>query len=191
MTSRGSPAATSSPRSTTRWPEEVVVVGAHYDAHGGAPGVDDNASGVAATLAQARAFAGSVAAPDRTLRFVLFVNAEAPFFQTDAMGSRVYGRRCRARREALVAMLSLETIGYDTSTPGSQKFPFPLGAIYPDRGDIIGFAGDVPSRDLVRRVVGSFRRHASFPSEGAALPSGLRGVGRSDQWSSGKRVTRP
>jgi hypothetical protein len=32
-------------------------------------------------------------------------------------------------------------------------------------------------------VVGSFRRHAKFPSEGAAIPSGIAGVGWSDHWS--------
>jgi hypothetical protein len=31
--------------------------------------------------------------------------------------------------------------------------------------------------------VGSFRRHAQFPSEGAALPAGIEGVGWSDHWA--------
>jgi hypothetical protein len=169
--------------SGARRPEEIVVIGAHYDSHGDAPAADDNASGVAATLALARAFAGKRPVPDRTVRFVLFANEEPPFFQTDAMGSRVYARRCRARGETIVAMLSLETIGYYSDRPGSQKYPFPLSAAYPTRGDFIGFVGDLSSRRLVREVIGSFRRHASFPSEGAALPSGLQGVGWSDQWS--------
>ena len=36
---------------------------------------------------------------------------------------------------------------------------------------------------MVRDAVGSFRRGAKFPSEGAALPDFLTGVGWSDQWS--------
>ena len=112
---------------------------------------------------------------------MLFVNEEPPLFQTDAMGSRVYARRCRARGEAIVAMLSLETIGYYTDSPGSQKYPFPLSALYPNRGNFIGFVGDISSRVLVRKAVGSFRRHSAFPSEGVALPPRLRGVGWSDQ----------
>ncbi|MEW4570683.1 M28 family peptidase [Tautonia sp. JC769] len=166
-----------------RKPDEIVIVGAHYDSCGDLPAANDNASGVAATLALARSFAGRGSPAGRSLRFVLFVNEEPPFFQTDAMGSRVYARRCRERGEQVVAMLSLETIGYYSDEPGSQKYPFPLSAFYPSRGNFIGFVGNVASRGLVRRVVGSFRRHANFPSEGAALPSRLPGVGWSDHWA--------
>ena len=166
-------------------PGEIVVVGAHYDSFGDLPAADDNASGVAATLALARAFAGAGAGrpPDRTLRFVLFANEEPPFFQTDLMGSRVYARRCRQRGEAIAAMLSLETIGYYSDAPGSQKYPPPVGLLYPPTGDFIGFIGNVASRRLVRAAVGSFRRHARFPSEGAALPGFITGVGWSDHWA--------
>lgn len=158
-------------------PGEVVVVGAHYDSAGDNPAADDNASGVAATLALARGFAGAGQPPDRTLRFVLFSNEEPPFFRTDLMGSRVYARRCRQRGEAIAAMLSLETVGYYIDASGSQQYPPPLSLLYPSTGDFIGFVGNVGSRRLVRAAVGSFRRHARFPSEGAALPGFVAGVG--------------
>ncbi len=45
-------------------PEEIVVIGAHYDSVIGTPGANDNASGVAALLELARQFCG--AAPSRT-----------------------------------------------------------------------------------------------------------------------------
>ncbi len=160
---------------------EIVVVGAHYDSVLGSPGANDNASGVGGLLALAGALAGS--RPDRTLRFAAFANEEPPFFRTEGMGSLVYARRCRERREDVVAMLSLETIGWYSGEQGSQKYPPPLGLFYPDRGDFIGFVGNVSSRKLVRRVVESFRTHAMFPSEGGALPSFLPGVGWSDHWA--------
>ncbi len=106
-----------------------------------------------------------------------------PFFQTDLMGSRVYARRCRRRGEAIVAMLSLETIGYYSDAPGSQYYPPPVGLISPSTGDFIGLIGNVALRKLVRAAVGSFRRHARFPSEGAALPGFIAGVGCSDHWA--------
>jgi len=163
-------------------PGEVVVVGAHYDSCGNLPAADDNASGVAATLALARAFRGAPP-PRRTLRFVLFANEEPPFFQTGSMGSLVYARACRRRGENVVAMLSLETVSYYTDVPGSQSYPLPLFGLYPSTGDFIGFIGNTPSRALVRAAVGSFRRHARFPSEGAALPGAVPGVGWSDHWA--------
>ena len=162
-------------------PEEIVVIGAHYDTVVGTPGANDNTSGVAAMLALARRFSGR--RPNRTIRFVAFVNEEPPFFQTFEMGSRVYAKRCRKRDENIVAMLSLETIGYYDDSPGSQKYPPPFGLLYPSTGNFIGFVGNVSSRALVRETVGSFRRHEKFPSEGGALPAFIPGIGFSDHWS--------
>jgi Zn-dependent M28 family amino/carboxypeptidase len=125
---------------------------------------------------------------DRTLRFVEFVNEEPPHFQTSHMGSRVYANRAFSRQEKIVAMLSLETIGYFSDQPGSQKYPFPMNLIYPDRGNFIAFVGNVDSRDLVRTLVGAFRRTTPFPSDGAALPEYTTGVGWSDHepfWNQG------
>lgn len=165
---------------TTR-AKEIVVVGAHYDSAQGTPGANDNASGVAATLALARRFAGRSC--PRTVRFVAFTNEEPPYFQTEQMGSWVYARRCHEQGEQVVAMLSLETIGYYTDVPGSQRYPIPLGGVYPTEGNFIGFIGDVGSRDLVRQAVGLFRQYELFPSEGAAMPAAIPGVGFSDHWS--------
>jgi hypothetical protein len=95
----------------------------------------------------------------------------------------VYARRCRQRNENLVAVLSLETIGYYTNEPNSQQYPQPFAAFYPSVGNFIGVVGDVGSRRLVHRVVESFRQHAQFPSEAGAIPRGVSGVGWSDHWS--------
>jgi hypothetical protein len=160
---------------------EVVIIGAHYDAFQGTPGADDNASGVAATLALARRFAGKPQA--RTLRFVLFVNEEPPAFWTRDMGSWVYAKACRARNDNIVAMISLESIGYYSDKPGSQRYPSPLNMLYPDTADFIAFASNWSSRALNKRAIGVFRETASFPSEGGSPPGVLPGVGWSDHWS--------
>ena len=112
-------------------PEEIVVIGAHYDSVPGCPAANDNGSGVAALLALARAFAG--AQPDRTMRFVAFVNEEPPFYRTSDMGSLVYARACRQRGDNVIAMLSLETIGYFRDEKGSQRYPPPFSLFYPSR----------------------------------------------------------
>ncbi len=160
---------------------EIVVIGAHYDSVFGSPGANDNGSGVAALLALARRFAGK--STGQTLRFVAFVNEEPPYFQTEQMGSFVYARGCKARGDQISAMLSLETIGYFSDAPRSQKYPPGISAFYPGTGNFIGFVGNFRSRALVRRVVASFREQGKIPSEGAALPSFIPGVAWSDQWS--------
>lgn len=162
-------------------PDQIIVVGAHYDAFQGTPGADDNASGAAAVLALARSMAGRPAA--RTIRFVLFVNEEPPSFQTEDMGSWVYAKACRAAGDDIRAMLSLETIGYYTDEPGSQQYPRGLDLLYPSQGNFIAFVGNYTHRALVRRSIGLFREHAAFPSEGAALFGGIPGVAWSDHWA--------
>jgi hypothetical protein len=160
---------------------EIVVVGAHYDSALGAPGANDNGSGVAALLELARILRDSK--PARTLRFVAFVNEEPPFYRGDAMGSRQYAKRCRERGENIVAMLSLETIGYYSDRPGSQRYPFPLSFFYPSTGRFLAFVSNLSSRGLLHEAIASFRRHAQFPSEGVAAPAFIPGVDWSDHWS--------
>jgi hypothetical protein len=162
-------------------PGEIIVVGAHYDSVFGSPGANDNGSGVAATLELARLFRNRQSA--RTLRFVLFVNEEPPYFKTREMGSRVYARRARERGENIVAMFSLETIGYYSDQPGSQRYPFPLGFFYPRTGNFIAFVSNLASRPLLHEALAAFRRHAEFPSEGVSAPAFIPGVDWSDHWS--------
>jgi hypothetical protein len=162
-------------------PEEIVVIGAHYDSVPDCPAANDNGSGVAALLALARAFVGTE--PERTIRFVAFVNEEPPFYRTSDMGSLVYALKCRERGDRVVAMLSLETIGYYRDESGSQEYPPPFSLFYPSEGNFIAFVGNVRSGSLVRRCIGTFRREVKFPSEGAALPEFITGVGWSDHWS--------
>ena len=164
-----------------RRPGEILVVGAHYDAFQGTPGADDNASGVAACLHLARVFRDRPQA--RTIRLVFFVNEEPPAFWTPDMGSWVYAKKCRARNDNIVGMLSLESIGYYSDKPGSQQYPFPMNLAYPDRGDFIAFVSNFSSRDLNKRAIASFRSHARFPSEGGSPPGWIPGVGWSDHWS--------
>ena len=162
-------------------PDEIIVIGAHYDSILGSPGANDNATGVAGTLELARMLHSQQVS--RSIRFVAFVNEEPPYTYTNAMGSRRYAERAASRGERITAMISLETIGYYSDDDDSQHYPFPFGYFYPDKGNFIGFVGNLRSRKLVRKAIASFRSRARFPSEGLAAPGWVTGVGWSDQWS--------
>lgn len=163
-------------------PDEVILIGAHYDSLRGTVGANDNGSAVAAGLALARRLADKKS--DRTLRFVFFANEEPPFFQTEDMGSWVYARGCRARGDNIIAMLSLETMGCYSDEPKSQNYPFPFSLFYPSTGNFIGFVSNMgPSKQLLHEVTASFRQNCRFPSVGAAIPGGVPGAGWSDHWS--------
>jgi len=160
---------------------DLVVIGAHYDSVPDTPGANDNASGVSVGLYLAKQLSGGHFR--NSLRFVFFANEEPPYFQNPGMGSLAHARGCAARGERVVAMLALESLGYYSEEPKSQRYPWPIGLLYPDRGNFVAFVGNLGSRSLVRESVRSFRANAQFPSEGAALPGGIPGVGWSDHWS--------
>jgi hypothetical protein len=163
-------------------PSEIVVVGAHYDSARGTVGADDNASGVAVMIEIARALSRTPPSR-RTIRFVAFVNEEPPYFWKESMGSLHYARNCEKRGEDIRVMISLESLGYYRDEPGTQKYPPIVSWLYPNRGDFVAFVGNTSSRSLVREAIGTFRNSAQFPSEGAALPGFVSGVGWSDHWS--------
>jgi Peptidase family M28 len=162
---------------------EVIVVGAHYDSVFGSPGANDNGSGVAAVIELARLLRDLDGVGAKRIRLAFFVNEEPPYFMTEAMGSLQYGRALARRRERVVAMYSLETIGFYSSEPGSQVYPAPFGLMFPDRGDFIAFVGMMGSRALVRETMRSFRSHTSFPTIGGVAPRFVPGIAWSDHWA--------
>lgn len=178
-------------RGTTR-PDEIVVIGAHYDAELNTPGADDNASGVAAMLELARRFAG--APMDRTVRWVGFTNEESSNSHGGVMGSFAYARDAKNRNESIVAMMSLEMLGYYDESPGSQRYPFDrsmaarLGMDLPDTGDFIGVVGRFEDRGLVESISASMRSSGRANVVEAALPAMVRAIWRSDHgnfWMAG------
>lgn len=160
---------------------EIFIIGAHYDTVQDSPGANDNTSGVAGVLALARMLKDSK--PARTIRFVAFAEEEPPSFQTKTMGSLVYAQACKDRNENIVGMFSLETIGYYSDAPDSQRYPTPFDKVYPSVGNFIAFVANVQSGGLMRDAISSFRKHCQFPSEGGAVPDVAPGIGWSDHWS--------
>jgi Zn-dependent M28 family amino/carboxypeptidase len=157
-------------------PDDVILIGAHYDTVAVSPGADDNASGIAALLSLAKQFEREKFA--KTVRFVAFAQEELGL-----LGSRAYAERSKQLNENIVAMLSLEMLGYYTDRPGSQAYPVPVGNLYPDRGNFLAFISNLKSRDLLRSTLQSFRKSATLPSEGLALPELIKDIGRSDHGS--------
>ena len=162
---------------------EVIVVGAHYDSAQGTPGANDNATGTAAVLELARLLSDLKDSAPKRVRLVLFVNEERPYYGTPEMGSLNFARLLRERGERVTAMYSLETMGYYSDAPGSQKYPRPFGAVFADKGDFISFVGMLNSRPLLQQTMRSFRAHTAFPTIGGVSPGFIPGIAWSDHWS--------
>ncbi len=168
---------------------EILLMGAHYDTVMGSPGANDNASGVSALLEMSRLLAS--VAPALTVRFVAFVNEEAPFFTSGQQGSMVYAEAARRRGDDIRLMASLETIGWYCNEPGSQNYPPLFNLFYPDRADFLGFVSNFRSRAAMRRLAEAFRANSDFPLETAATFQSVPGVSWSDHrsfWSQGYRA---
>ncbi len=164
----------------TERPEEVVVVGGHYDCVPTTPGADDNATGTAAALELALYFAARPA--KRTLHFVFFSNEEPPFFQTESMGSLVHARALREADVNVITMFSLEMLGFYSDAPDSQELPLGLSGLFPTTGNFIAFVSDVESNEQLQAAYEAFSE-SGFPAERLPAPSNLREAGFSDHWS--------
>ncbi len=162
-------------------PNDIIVIGAHYDSVINSPGANDNASGVAGVLEIANFLQEQ--SLSRTIKLVAFVNEEPPFFQTEGMGSLVYAKQAAAKQENIVAMFTLETIGYFCDEPGSQQYPPFISHFYPNTGNFIALVSNLQSLHLLRKSIDLFRKYATIPAQGAALPAFIPGIGWSDHWS--------
>ncbi|MCI0506731.1 MAG: M28 family peptidase, partial [Gammaproteobacteria bacterium] len=156
-------------------------VGAHYDSVTGSPGANDNGSGIAALLELFGLFTHEH--PATTIRFVAFVNEEPPFFYWNNMGSMIYARQMKQRKENIRYMISLETIGYYSSEPNSQHYPPFLKHFYPHTADFIAFVSNLGSRRVMLRAVKAFRATSNFPAQHLASPAIVPGVSWSDHLS--------
>jgi Zn-dependent M28 family amino/carboxypeptidase len=99
------------------------------------------------------------------------------------MGSLVYAKKCRQQGDRVTAMLSIESVGFYSTAPKSQRYPVGLGVIYPSTGNFVAFVGNVLARSLVHETIMRFRSVPSLPSLGAAVPNAVPGAGWSDHWS--------
>ena len=94
------------------WPgagKNIFVIGAHIDTVHGAPGANDNASGVAVMLEAARLFAGSP--QSKWLRFIAFGSEEYGDNGLHHVGSHKYVRRLGDEgRDRVAGMISVDMI---------------------------------------------------------------------------------
>ncbi len=149
----------------TKYPNEVVMLGAHYDSYSNTdnqPGADDNASGTAAVLEIARIL--SQYNFDRTIIFCAFSGEEYGLY-----GSAAYASRCSQEGMNILGYFNLDMIGY--LKPFCQTVKTSL--IYPQTAlELANFYTNVCNVYLPDFVVepgvliGGSSDHASFNNNG-------------------------
>lgn len=159
----------------------AVVLGAHYDSCQTTPGADDNASGVASLL-EVHRWLSAQKQPTRTIRLVFFANEEPPHFQNKSMGSVHYAAMAKARGDEILAMFSLEMLGYYKTEPGTQKYPNVLRLFYPSTGNFLAFVSSWDYDDITDDSVALFTANSRLPVISYAGIA-MRGTDYSDHWS--------
>jgi Zn-dependent M28 family amino/carboxypeptidase len=177
-------------RPGTRMPQQIIVLGAHYDTVATTPGADDNASAVAVMLEVSRLlqdYSGS-----RTLRCVAFACEEPPYFNLNLMGSQHHARQAKSRHEQIVGMLCMEMVGYYRNELNSQMIPraIPrvLHPLFPKRGNFLASVGNIASWKLAWSFQRGFKRGCKFPLFSIVLPEFVREIHLSDNrafWEQG------
>ncbi|MGH9557090.1 MAG: M28 family peptidase [Terriglobales bacterium] len=170
--------------------EEILVVGAHYDAFDRFPGADDNASGVAGLIELAYLL-GQPKLPMR-VELVAYTLEEPPAFRSVQMGSALHASDLAAGNARVRAMICLEMIGFFSDAPGSQGYPLSaLGLLYPNEGNFISVVGNFIDAPLVRRVKKAMTSANDLPVRSINAPRFVPGVDFSDHlnyWDNGYRA---
>jgi hypothetical protein len=95
----------------TQFPEQIVMLGAHYDnlpVSATAPGADDNASGSAAVLEAARVFSGHTF--PYTVIFALWDEEEQGL-----IGSKAYAAYAASNDLKILAYINVDMLGWDSN----------------------------------------------------------------------------
>ncbi len=141
---------------------EVLILGAHFDAVPASPGADDNGSGVAALLHIARAL--KPLHLKRTVRLVFFnleeVGCIGSFAYTNSyvaefLPTKGVDEKSVPAKRKLIGMVSLESIGFYSDAPDSQKSPIaPIKDVFepPTVGNFLSICGVAAHQSFSRRL---------------------------------------
>lgn len=140
-------------------PDEIVLIGAHYDHIPDCHGADDNATGVAGALEIARVLAGAPLA--RTVMVACWDEEELGL-----VGSAAFAAQAAQDGTDIVIDFNFDMIGFSSSEPGSQEIPAGLDLAFPDayaeieanefRGDFIAMMANAsaagPAEDFIAQA---------------------------------------
>lgn len=163
-------------RRGSRFPNEQVMVGAHYDHIPGCEGADDNASGVAGVLEVARVL--SAAEHERTLIVACWDEEERGL-----LGSTAYAAQAQKRQDELVVYFNFDAIAYTDDRPGAQRIPPGFGVLFPrevealtaqeQRADFITFVADDRAARFVEPLAATAER-IGLPHTVLVIPTLVR-----------------
>jgi len=140
-------------------PDEVLIVGAHFDAVPRSPGADDNGTGVAAALELARVLTDRPM--QRTVRIMFYTAEEVGLIGSYRYAEQIAKPAIDEGRESIVGMISLDMLGYYSDEPGSQENPLgriPGLSVVPDTGDFLAMVAVFRYHEFNTALLGAMQR---------------------------------
>jgi Zn-dependent M28 family amino/carboxypeptidase len=162
-------------------PQNIILVGAHYDTIEGSQGANDNASGIAALLEVYRILKSRQI--KNTLRFLAFSHEEPPCFGSSNMGSMHYAKRCVKKKEKIKQMISFDMLGWG-SIFHKQKYPFKyMEENYPKHGNFLCVASLPSSAKHAFSWKKIFNKYSHKKMFEFIAPASISGIHQSDHYS--------
>ena len=159
-----------------------IIIGAHYDTAGDSPGADDNTSGIVGLISLSNKLQNLKLS--HRVELVAFSLEEPPYFATEQMGSAVHAKSLKENNLNVIAMISLEMIGYFSNTENSQEFPNPeLRKIFPSTGNFISVVGKTGEEKLTHCIRATMSKDTKLKVYSFNGPWQMKGIGFSDHLS--------
>jgi Zn-dependent M28 family amino/carboxypeptidase len=159
----------------------VIIIGAHYDVFGEAPGADDNASGIAGLLETARIIFQNRDKLKHRIEFVAYTLEEPPFFRTRFMGSYVHSSYLSDNLINVKLMLCFDMIGYYSDQKKSQDYPLGiLKLFFGSKGDFITCVSNIKYAKYAEKLKNFFNHKTEIRSISVVAPSFVQGIDFSD-----------
>lgn len=164
--------------------QEVLVIGAHYDAKNNSTETEGNASGIATLIELARVL--SLDVDNLGIKVIL---AAYPLSQNrsnslDDTGSYYHAEFLKSSGNDVILMISLDSVGRYTEEMGSQKHPYKfMSLLYPEKGNYIHLSSRLEDFQKVRNFKKSFKQASELPLYSQNLPETMSDIQSLDHLS--------
>ncbi|MEE9310392.1 MAG: M28 family peptidase [Cocleimonas sp.] len=152
--------------------KEIIVIGAHYDAHNSSLDIDGNASGVAALVELANQLAKNQDKLSIGVQIVAYPLSQKDSVIVENMGSYQHAARLQQSVKQVKLMLSLDNVGSFSDDEHSQKYPYQfMHQVYPDKGNYISLVGRLQDYSEIIALKKSFKSASALPLYSFNLPA--------------------
>ncbi len=143
---------------------EIVVIGAHYDARDDSLDAEGNASGVATLIELAHQLALHENDLSIRVQLVAYPLSQSQTLRREDSGSFNHVEWLAKSHRKVKMMFSLDSVGRFNKQAGSQHYPFSfMQYLYPDNGDYISLVGRIEDFVQLRATKNSFAKASTLP----------------------------